>query len=122
VLVEAQAVGANAKAATADLGPLRADVESNLRKVEQLVNDINRKWPFKRNRRSSCHERIHPSAALLWRPCRLLQRPARAGLEDECARLRSSASRPPTWAATPAWSRRIPPRARAGGAHRQARA
>ncbi|MEG0884543.1 MAG: mammalian cell entry protein, partial [Janthinobacterium sp.] len=49
VLVEAQAVGANAKAATADLGPLRADVESNLRKVEQLVNDINRKWPFKRN-------------------------------------------------------------------------
>ncbi|MFM2088407.1 MAG: hypothetical protein RLZZ237_3276 [Pseudomonadota bacterium] len=49
VLVEAQAVGANAKAATADLGPLRADVESNLRKVEQLVNEINRKWPFKRN-------------------------------------------------------------------------
>lgn len=49
VLVEAQAVGANAKAATADLGPLRADVESNLRKVEQLVNEINRKWPFKRD-------------------------------------------------------------------------
>ncbi|WP_312434261.1 MlaD family protein [Janthinobacterium sp.] len=49
VLVEAQAVGANARAATADLGPLRADVESNLRKVEQLVNEINRKWPFKRN-------------------------------------------------------------------------
>ncbi|MDC8756165.1 MlaD family protein [Janthinobacterium fluminis] len=48
VLVEAQAVGANAKAATADLAPLRADVESNLRKVEQLVNEINRKWPFKR--------------------------------------------------------------------------
>ena len=40
---------ANARAATADLGPLRADVESNLRKVEQLVNEINRKWPFKRN-------------------------------------------------------------------------
>ena len=49
VLVEAQAVGANARTATADLGPLRADVESNLRKVEQLVNEINRKWPFKRN-------------------------------------------------------------------------
>jgi len=49
VLVEAQAVGANARVATADLGPLRADVESNLRKVEQLVNEINRKWPFKRN-------------------------------------------------------------------------
>ncbi len=49
VLVEAQAVGANAKAATADLAPLRADVESNLRKVEQLVNELNRKWPFKRD-------------------------------------------------------------------------
>ena len=48
VLAEAQAVGANLKGATADLGPLRADVESNLRKVEQLVNEINRKWPFKR--------------------------------------------------------------------------
>ena len=48
VLAEAQAVGANLKVATADLGPLRADVESNLRKVEQLVNEINRKWPFKR--------------------------------------------------------------------------
>ncbi|WP_317205204.1 MlaD family protein [Janthinobacterium sp.] len=47
VLAEAQAVGANAKAATADLGPLRADVESNLRKIEQLINELNRKWPFK---------------------------------------------------------------------------
>ncbi|NMM37524.1 MAG: MCE family protein [Glaciimonas sp.] len=47
VLLEAQAVGANVKDATVDLAPLRADVESNLRKVEQLVNEINRKWPFK---------------------------------------------------------------------------
>ncbi|MBC7501859.1 MAG: MCE family protein [Herminiimonas sp.] len=49
VLTEAQAVGANVKSATADLAPLRADVETNLRKVEQLVNEINRKWPFKRD-------------------------------------------------------------------------
>lgn len=49
VLDEAKAVGANVKDATADLAPLRADVESNLRKVEQLVNEINRKWPFKRD-------------------------------------------------------------------------
>jgi phospholipid/cholesterol/gamma-HCH transport system substrate-binding protein len=48
VLNEAQAVGANLKVATADLGPLRAEVESNLRKIEQLVTEINRKWPFKR--------------------------------------------------------------------------
>lgn len=49
VLVEAQAVGANARVATNDLGPLRADVESNLRRIEQLVNEINRKWPFSRD-------------------------------------------------------------------------
>lgn len=49
VLAEAQAVGANAREATNDLGALRAEVESNLRKVETLVNEINRKWPFARD-------------------------------------------------------------------------
>jgi phospholipid/cholesterol/gamma-HCH transport system substrate-binding protein len=49
VLVEAQAVGANARIATTDLGALRADVDINLRRIEQLVNDINRKWPFARD-------------------------------------------------------------------------
>ena len=49
VLVEAQAVGANAREATNDLGTLRAEVEANLRKVESLVNEINRKWPFARD-------------------------------------------------------------------------
>ena len=49
VLAEAQAVGANAREATNDLGTLRAEVESNLRKVETLVNDIHRKWPFARD-------------------------------------------------------------------------
>jgi len=49
VLVEAQAVGANTRVATADLGTLRAEVDSNLRRIEQLVNDINRKWPFARD-------------------------------------------------------------------------
>ncbi|SFU85821.1 MlaD family protein [Pseudoduganella namucuonensis] len=49
VLAEAQAVGANARIATQDLGALRADVDTNLRKIEQLINEINRKWPFKRD-------------------------------------------------------------------------
>ena len=49
VLVEAQAVGANARVATTDLGALRTDVELSLRKVEQLVNEVNRKWPFARD-------------------------------------------------------------------------
>jgi phospholipid/cholesterol/gamma-HCH transport system substrate-binding protein len=46
VLVEAQAVAVNAKVATNDLGQLRAEVDASLRKVTQLVDEINRKWPF----------------------------------------------------------------------------
>jgi phospholipid/cholesterol/gamma-HCH transport system substrate-binding protein len=49
VLAEAQVVAANAKVATADLGTLRAEVEASLRKVEQLVNEVNRRWPFARD-------------------------------------------------------------------------
>jgi phospholipid/cholesterol/gamma-HCH transport system substrate-binding protein len=49
VLVEAQAVGANTRVATTDLGTLRAEVEASLRKVSQLTNEINRKWPFARD-------------------------------------------------------------------------
>lgn len=49
VLVEAQAVGANVRLASTDLGALRADVETSLRKVDHLVNEINRKWPFRRD-------------------------------------------------------------------------
>lgn len=49
VLAEAQAVGANVREGTQDLGALRAEVEANLAKIEGLVNEINRKWPFARN-------------------------------------------------------------------------
>jgi len=49
ILRDAQAISGNAKAATADLGALRADVEANLRKIEGLVTEINRKWPFARD-------------------------------------------------------------------------
>ncbi len=48
VLAEAQAVGANARIATEDLGVLRAEVEASLRKVSSLVDEVNRKWPFAR--------------------------------------------------------------------------
>jgi len=48
VLVEAQAVGANARVATEDLGALRGEVDASLRKVNRLVDEINRKWPFAR--------------------------------------------------------------------------
>ena len=49
VLAEAQAVGANARVATTDLGALRTEVDVSLRKVSQLVDEINRKWPFARD-------------------------------------------------------------------------
>jgi len=49
VLAEAQAVGANARLASTDLGALRAEVEANLRRLSQLTDEINRKWPFARD-------------------------------------------------------------------------
>ena len=48
VLVEAQAIASNTREATVDLGALRAEVEASLRKVDSLVNEVNRKWPFAR--------------------------------------------------------------------------
>ena len=49
VLGEAEGVARNARVASADLGQLRAEVEASLRKVEQLVNEINRRWPLARD-------------------------------------------------------------------------
>ena len=46
VLAEAQAIAGNAREATTDLGALRAEVDATVRKVEQLVDQVNRKWPF----------------------------------------------------------------------------
>ena len=34
---------------TTDLGALRSDVDASLRKVDALINDLNRKWPFARD-------------------------------------------------------------------------
>jgi phospholipid/cholesterol/gamma-HCH transport system substrate-binding protein len=49
VLAEAQAAASNARVATTDLGALRSEVDTTLRKVEQMVNELNRKWPFARD-------------------------------------------------------------------------
>jgi len=48
VLAEAQAVGANARGATQDLDVLRAEVESNLRHLEDMLGELQGKWPFAR--------------------------------------------------------------------------
>jgi phospholipid/cholesterol/gamma-HCH transport system substrate-binding protein len=49
VLAEAQAVAGNVHGATTDLGALRSEVDATVRKVEQLVDEVNRKWPFARD-------------------------------------------------------------------------
>lgn len=49
VLVEAQGIGANVRGATGDLGALRGQVEANLRKLEGMINELNRKWPLARD-------------------------------------------------------------------------
>jgi len=49
VLAEAQSVATNARVATTDLGALRSEVDTTVRKVEQLVDEVNRKWPFARD-------------------------------------------------------------------------
>lgn len=49
VLAEAQAVAGNVRSATTDLGALRSEVDATVRKVEQLVEEVNRKWPFARD-------------------------------------------------------------------------
>ncbi|WP_298393929.1 MlaD family protein [uncultured Azonexus sp.] len=49
-LVDVKAITGNTRAATEDLDALRAEIDLNLRKVSGLVDDLNRKWPFARER------------------------------------------------------------------------
>ncbi|HEX5804496.1 MAG TPA: hypothetical protein VFY24_15875 [Azospira sp.] len=49
ILADAQVIAGNARGASADLGALRAEVELSLRKAGQLIDEINRKWPFARD-------------------------------------------------------------------------
>lgn len=46
VLVNAESISANVNDASSDLGQLRNEVESNLRKIEDMLTDLQRKWPF----------------------------------------------------------------------------
>ncbi|MEJ7928773.1 MlaD family protein [Ramlibacter sp. AN1015] len=50
VLDEAKGIATDVRGATGELGQLRGEVEANLRKIDALVNDINRRWPFARDR------------------------------------------------------------------------
>ncbi|QJW83539.1 MCE family protein [Ramlibacter terrae] len=51
VLKEAQGAASNVRVATEDLGTLRGEVEANLRKIEDIINDLNRKWPLAKERK-----------------------------------------------------------------------
>lgn len=45
---EIKSAASNVKNATTDLGELRTEVDGSIRKVNGLIDEINRKWPFAR--------------------------------------------------------------------------
>lgn len=49
-LVDVKAITGNVRDASGDLDHLRAEIDLNLRKISGLVDDLNRKWPFARDR------------------------------------------------------------------------
>ena len=75
ILEDAQAVSANAKAATSDLAALRTEVDANLRKVTGLIDEINRKWRSSAKPKFACPD---PAS------CRMRGRAAAARLADQC--------------------------------------
>ncbi len=50
-LVDVKAITGNTRAATEDLDALRSEIDLNLNKVSGLIDDLNRKWPFSRERK-----------------------------------------------------------------------
>lgn len=53
LLAEAQAVAGNVREGTSDLGTLRREVDATVRRVESLVDQVNRKWPFAKDAKDS---------------------------------------------------------------------
>jgi phospholipid/cholesterol/gamma-HCH transport system substrate-binding protein len=49
LLLEVHGIAGNTRAATTDLGALRSEVDATLRKVQHLINEVNRRWPFARD-------------------------------------------------------------------------
>ncbi|WP_127999153.1 MlaD family protein [Piscinibacter defluvii] len=49
LLEQAQGIAGDVKGATADLGALRQEVDATVRKLEQMVDEVNRRWPFARD-------------------------------------------------------------------------
>jgi len=49
LMTNAVEISANLKEGTQDVAQLRAEIDDAVRKANDLVNEINRKWPFARN-------------------------------------------------------------------------
>ena len=49
MMTNAVEISANVKDSTQDLAQLRAEIDDAVRKANDLVNEINKKWPFARN-------------------------------------------------------------------------
>ncbi len=49
ILADAQVAAGNARDATTDLAALRAEVDTSLRKVGRMIDEVNRRWPFARD-------------------------------------------------------------------------
>jgi phospholipid/cholesterol/gamma-HCH transport system substrate-binding protein len=49
ILINAQGISADVKGATTDLAALRAEVDDSLARINHLINEVNRKWPFARD-------------------------------------------------------------------------
>ena len=51
ILADAQVAAGNARDATADLAALRAEVDTSLRKVGRMIDEVNRRWPFAKDQK-----------------------------------------------------------------------
>jgi len=49
MMTNAVAISADVKEGTQDIAALRAEIDDAVRKASALVNEINKKWPFKRD-------------------------------------------------------------------------
>jgi phospholipid/cholesterol/gamma-HCH transport system substrate-binding protein len=49
VLREAETTARHLSGASEDLGRLRADIDASLRRVDGLILDVQRRWPFERD-------------------------------------------------------------------------
>jgi phospholipid/cholesterol/gamma-HCH transport system substrate-binding protein len=49
MMTNAVAISADVKEGTQDIATLRAEIDDAVRKASALVNEINKKWPFKRD-------------------------------------------------------------------------